>query len=298
MKWIRKRMRKNLNRTAFLVLVILLPFLGACVKLALRLTPSFVPHLRETVFEECDQHLARQAIPANLKLMEGLLKNDPRNRELLVTLSMGFSGYAMLFVEGEDQERASLFYRRARDYGIRALGEKGEALRNPEAPAKEVDSRLNTMGREDLQALFWTTLSWNAWLNLNLDKPAALAQQGTPEACLKRILMIDPAYMHGLPYVLMGVSLAARPPLLGGDMKQARAYFEAALALSQRKFLLVHYYFARYYAVRAQDKALFLRLIREILDGDPHALGDVCLINKVIQERTRNLKDKLEELFF
>jgi hypothetical protein len=289
---------KRLGASLFiLVAALFLPFLGGCVKLALLFTPSLVPHFRQTIFEECDPELARKAIPANLKLLEGLLKNDPENRELLVTLSMGFSGYSLLFVEKDEPERASRLYGRARDYGIRALGDKGDALRNSAGLGRETKTLLKAMGEDDLEALFWTAFSWNAWINLNLDKPEALSQLGVAGAFLERIMEIDPGYMHGLPHLLMGVSLAARPPLLGGDRVRAKSAFEAALRLSRGKFFLVHYYFARYYAVMAQDRGLFFRLIEEIIDGDPHALKDVCLINAAIRHRAETLKDMADEFF-
>jgi tetratricopeptide (TPR) repeat protein len=230
--------------------------------------------------------------------MEGLLKNAPKNRDVLITLSMGFSGYSMLFVERDDPARASALYLRARDYGIRALGDKGAFLKNPRLRGKMLQTALQNMSKEDLKPLFWTTMSWNAWINLNLDKPAALAQLTLSQACLERVMEIDANYLYGLPYILMGVSLAAMPPMLGGNIQEAKDYFEKALRLSNRKFFLTQYYFAKFYTVRVQDKELFLKLIQEIIDGDPHELKDVCLINGVVQNQAEQLKETVEDLFF
>jgi tetratricopeptide (TPR) repeat protein len=139
-------------------------------------------------------------------------------------------------------------------------------------------------------------MSWNAWIMLNLDKPAALAQLTRSQACLERVMEIDANYFYGLPYILMGASLAAMP--LVGDINQAKDYFETALKLSNRKFFLTQYYYARFYAVRVQDKELFLKLIQEIIDGDPQELKDVCLINGVVQNQAGELREMVEDLFF
>ncbi len=251
-----------------------------------------------SVIEECDPELAEGSIPANLKLMEGLLKNSPKNRDALITLSMGFSAYSLLFVERDDPVRASALYLRARDYGIRALGDKGAVLKNPSLRRKMLQTALQNMSKDDLQPLFWTTMSWNAWINLNLDKPAALAQLTLSQACLERVMEIDANYFYGLPYILMGASLAAMPPMLGGNIQEAKDYFETALKLSNRKFFLTQYYYARFYAVRVQDKELFLKLIQEIIDGDPQELKDVCLINGVVQNQAGELREMVEDLFF
>jgi hypothetical protein len=229
--------------------------------------------------------------------MEGLLKNDPENKKILTTLAMGFAGYSLLFIEPEDPERAASFYLRALEYGIRALGDKGAPLRNRDGGLEPVREALKSMDQNDLEALFWTTFSWNAWINLNLDKPNALTQLSASEACLKRVLELDERFFYGAPHILMGASLAARPPLLGGSPEKARVHFEQAMQENHRKFYLAQVYFARYYAVRVQDKELFVRVLSEVIQGNPGELKDVCLINRVMQSRARELAKQAEDLF-
>jgi len=267
------------------------------MQVALRASPSLFPNFASALFEECDPELAKASIPPNLKLLEGLLKNDPENRKILTTLSMGFAGYSLLFIEPEDPERASAFYRRALDYGIRALGEKGIPLRSGESGTEPIVAVLKTMEHEDLESLFWTTLSWNAWINLNLDKPSALAQLSASEVCLKRVLELDEHFFYSLPHILMGTSLAARPPLLGGSPEKARIHFEAAMQKHRGQFFLAQVYFARYYAVRVQDKELFGRALAEVLRGAPGEIKEVCLINRVMQRRAQELVKQAEDLF-
>ena len=58
---------------------------------------------------ERDPELAKQAIQANLKTLEGLLKQDPDNTWILENLAKGFCGYPFSFLEGTEPERASSF---------------------------------------------------------------------------------------------------------------------------------------------------------------------------------------------
>ena len=280
-----------------LLIALLIPILSGCVKLVTQFSPSLIPNLTQTFFEECDPELARLSFPADLKLMEGLVKNDPQNKQLLTALCMGFTGYSMLFVEEEDPERASRLYLRARSYGFRALGPKGAFLQESGLNAESIRAKLNTFGEKDLKALFYTTMSWHAWINLNLDKPVALAQMGIAQACLERILELNPAYLYGTPYVLMGTILAARPGLAGGDARQAKVYFEKAMEVSKGKFYFVQYYFARYYAVRIQDRQLFRKLAQDAVQGHPGELKDACLINSVMQQKAKKLLNMTEDLF-
>jgi len=286
------------SRPSILVLLILLPLLGGCASLALKFNPSLLTNMNRSLFEECDAELARDALPGSLKMLEGLLKSDSRNRQILSSLAMGFGGYALLFLEVEAPERASRLYLRSREYGVRALGSEGDSLRDPETPQPQVQAALAALGPENLEALFWATFSWSSWINLNLDKPSAIAQLGPSQACLKRVIEMEGSYFQGLPYILQGVLLSARPTLLGGDREKARTLFEEALEVSRRKFFPAQYYYARHYAVAVQDRNLFLSLLREIIRGNPHELGEVCLINTVMQQKAAMLARQVDELFF
>lgn len=279
------------------VLFLSLFLLSGCVKLVLRFSPSLISDIKQAAFEECDPELARVAIPANIKLLEGLLKSDPDNRHLLVALCQALSGYSLLFVENDSPKRASDLYLRAREFGFRALGEKGKCLKGLGTSGKEIHENLQTFSTEDLENLFWVTFSWGAWVNLNLDQPVAIAEFPVLDACTERITELGGDYMFGLPWVLLGTTLSARPPLFGGDLGRAKSSFERALSLSRGKFFLAQYYYAKYYAVRVQDRSLFHRLLQDIVEGDPQAIKDVCLINRVIQQRAIELKEKGDDLF-
>jgi TRAP transporter T-component len=284
--------------THVFVVVFCLFFVAGCMKFALRSSPALLQNFSDTVFEECDPDFAREAIPANLILMEGLLKSDPNNKKILTLLAMGFSGYGMLFLENNAPDRASQFYLRARSYGVRALGDKGSVLLDPGTKMEDLKAVLKAMGNGDFEALFWAAVAWNAWINMNLDKPAALAQLGATKACLERLLELDANYLYGFPHILMGTILSATPPMLGGDIQGAKSHFDKALAVGDRKFFLAQYYFARYYTPRTQDKTLFLELLGEVSNGDPQALKNVCLINTVTQKRADQLRERVDELFF
>ena len=272
----------------FLALPLLLA--GGCTRLAMPVASSMIPGFTSAFFEECDLELAEASLPSQLKLMEGLLNNDPGNSKILTALCMGFTGYAMLFVEDENPERASELYQRAKIYGLTAMG-------IATAGSPQAIDQIKAIARGDIEILFWTTMAWNAWVNLNLDKPAAIGESTLAEACLKRVLEIDPGYYYGTPLMLMGTILAARPEMLGGNAPRAKVYFEKALAVSDGKFLLVQYNFARYYAVRVQNKALFAELVEAVVRAESGELKEACLINQAVKQKMATLAEMADELF-
>lgn len=288
-------MNKTIPMTA--VLVLLLSFCG-CTRWVVRMSPPLLDNTIRSIFEECDPELAQAAVPSTLKILEGLLKSDPVNVHLLRALSMGYAGFALLFVEGESPERASDLYLRARNYGLASLGSVGSLLADPGASRPSVEGALLRLGQGDVDRLFWAAFSWNAWVNLNLDRPEGLAELSTSQACLERVLALDRSHFHGLPLILQGTVLAARPPALGGDYTKARPFFEEAIALGRGKFFPAQYYAARYYAVGIQDRHLFQSLIGEIMSGAPDAIRGMCLVNTVFQEKAERLLTQDEELFY
>jgi tetratricopeptide (TPR) repeat protein len=263
----------------------------------MRSSAFLLPRFSHAVLEECDPVLAEQAMPANLKLLEGLLKSDPQNPALLHSLCMGFCGYSLLFVQEKDPQRASALFLRARNYGLQALGKKGLLLADLQTSEEEIRSILQSLDKNKLETLVWATAAWVNWINLNLDRPEALAQIGLAETCLKQCIAADDQYLYGLPNLLMGSMLAGRPAILGGDLQRSKLYFEKALTGSQGRFLLTYYYYARYYAVQTQDKELFLNLIQKAAAADPHDLPEMCLINTVFQHKTLALKEKMDDFF-
>ena len=86
--------------------------------------------------------------------------------------------------------------------------------------------------------------------------------------------------------------------MLGGNAPKARICFEKAISLSDGKFLLAQYYFARYYAVRVQDKALFETLVEAVAKAKPGELKDACLINEAVKRKMEVLAEMEDELFF
>jgi len=266
--------------------------------MALRISPTLIHGFTQTFFEECDPDLAKQSLPSNLKLMEGLLKNDPANRQLLTSLCMGFTGYAMLFVADDDPERASRLYSRARTYGLRVIGRNALKLKGAGLKKDVIQREMQAYGKKEIGALFWTAISWNAWISLNLDKPAVLAQLGAAKACLERVLEIQPDYFHGMAYIMMGSICSIMPVALGGKAGLAKTYFEKAIDVSHGKFLLAQYYSAKYYAVRVQDKELFLKLAKEVESTPSDGLKEVCLINAVMKKKMKQLMEISEGLFF
>lgn len=272
--------------------------LGGCASMISRMASPVVPPVMDAFFSECDQELARQAMPSNLKLVEGLLLSDPSNSVMLKALCAGYAGYALLFLEEEEPKRAAEIYLRARNYGLRSLGDGGNNLIKNINNLRWAMDFINKIPESDVENLFWTTLAWSGWISIRGDDPEALAQLGVLRACIDRVITLGPDIFYGLPHALSGAVSATLPPMLGGDPAVAKKAFERAVRISDGGFLFSKYLYAKHGAVRLQDRSLFESLLKEIAEAGPGALPGACLLNQATKRKAEALKSMADELFY
>ncbi|MBI5245070.1 MAG: hypothetical protein HY922_15510 [Elusimicrobia bacterium] len=280
------------------VLLIAAAFCGCSLRtLAVKGTAGVIDAGAPAFYGERDPELAREALPAQLKLLEAFLESDPSNPKLLKSLSEGFIGYAFLFLEDEQPDRARGFYLRGASYALR-LAQRSSALRGMESlePAA-LDAALKRAGPKDVPGLYWTAYAWAGWADLSKDDPNALAALPKAARIMARVLELDPGFQYGGPDLWFGVYYAARPKIAGGDLVKAKAHFDAAIARSGGQFLTAKLLCAKFYAVGALDEELFRKLNSEVLDAPADALPQARLANEVAKRKAKKLLEKMNELF-
>lgn len=264
-----------------------------------------------------DIEFAEESIPASLVTMESVWRIVPDNEDVLVELVQGYAAYGYAFLEDrmerahaaadDDEEarwrgRAQAAYRRARTFGMRYLQARerveggAEALLRQGLPAwRAYLQRFDA--RDDVPALFWTANAMASLTGVSVDDPRALLDLPFAVALAERARELDPDFARGAVHAFFGVVDASTPASLGGRPAQARARFEAALAASQRRALTWHVLFARTYAVMAQDRALYERLLREVIDAPDDILPEERLANLVAKRRARRYLTEADALF-
>jgi len=265
--------------------------------LAVRTTVPVMTRGAASMEEEGDLALAEQAMPSQLKLLDGLLANDPGNASLLTLTSKGYGGYAFLFVEGADEARASALYLRARDFGLRALKRSAACELAAETDPALIDACLARFKRRDAPALFWTAYAWSGAVKLKLDSPESIAEFPKIERMMRRVDALSPGFFYGGPDTFLGSYYGGRSKMLGGDPEKAKRHFDKALAAGGARFLTVQLLYARYYAVQFQDKGLFHDLLTRVAAASPDILPEQRLANTVAIKKAKELLKKEDELF-
>ena len=262
---------------------------------------------------EEDFEVAQDALPAQLKLLEGFLESSPNNRALLELLARGWGNYAFGFIEDSiehvkksDPARAEVLtvrgrgiYLRGMNYGLRLL-----ALDDHRFPAvmdespEALEAVLQTINDPNLvPGLFWAGFGLAGAVNLGRDQPELLVRIPQVEVIFTRILELDQNFFYAGPHLALASFYASRIALFGGDLEKGRDHFEQGIQLTNGTFLMHKVLYALYYAHHTQNREIFERLLTEVITAPVDILPEQRLANVIAQRRAALYLSWADDLF-
>lgn len=251
--------------------------------------------LSEALVNQNDPETVRQAAPAYLVLIDGLIADNPEGSDVLLAGAELYSSYAAAFVE--DPERAKRLSLKGRDYGWRGLcAAKKTTCGSWTAPYDQFEAVLETLGPKDVYAAFIAASAWTTWIRTHRDDWSAIADKARVEAVMRRVVEIDPNYREGSAYLYLGALESLLPAAMGGHPEEGRRHFERAIELSGGRNLMAKTLLASEYARIAFDRELHDRLCREVLEADPEQPG-FTLSNSIAQAEARRLLADSQDYF-
>ena len=262
--------------------------------------------------EEGDSEVAEISGLAMIKTLEVFQRHNPKNKAYLNLLSRSYATYAFGFLENrmlqyKDQDpekyqryfdRARLFYKRGKDFGMKLLEQTDKDL--VKALAKgvpAVQKRMENYERHEIEPVFWTAFNWGSLINLSKDDIATVADLALVEAMMARILKVYPSFFYGGPHMFYGVYYASRPPMLGGDPEKARVHFEEAAKVTHGKLLMVYAIEAQFLATQLMDRTFFNDMIHKVEEGSVEGLPEQRLANVLAKEKVKYLKERESSYF-
>ena len=274
-------------------------FTGCSIKrIVINSTALFMDDVVDEFMAEPDAAFAEEAGPANLKLLDGLIKgSNYENDELLIKGCKLYGMYALAFFEDattdkkQDREnlaRAAAFYKRAAGYGMVVLKRNNDFKSVADAPYDDFVKVMPAFNKSDTEALFWTAFAWGSYINLNRNSASDVADLPKVKAMIDRVVEIDPDYFYGVPNLFL-IVYYSMPGMFGGDASKAKAAYDASEKVSGGKFIMNDFYMAKFYAVQTQDKALFEKLLGNIDSAAPDIIPEE-LFTSVARKKAANIK--------
>ena len=281
----------------FLISISAIAFSGCFQQIAVSSLGGIMQAGFDVINQEQDLELADRSIASNLKLIETILHEDPENTRYLLLATIGYSSYAFGFVEDDSMPRATLFYQRATDFGLRILRQHKQLAGEETLSVDEFKAALALLTKDDVPAVFWTAVAWGSLINSDLGNSARIADLGKVEEMAKFVLRKDSSFFYGGADFLLGTLYASRSPMLGGDPVRAQRYFEECLKINGGKFLLTYYYYAHSYAVQTLDRELFERCLTAVDTSSIDILPESRLSNAIAKKKAKLLRSRIEEYF-
>jgi hypothetical protein len=244
-----------------------------------------------------DYEIARAGTASAIMQLEAMHSVSPQNEALALALAAAYVGHAFGWVELDMEkanathqyaaatrlrQRAELIYRRARDLSLATMRTRDAAIDEllkgePQAFADYLARHYDSAS--DLAPVFWTASSWGSMLG-QTDALDATVDLPMIRVMIEHVIQRDPSYEMATGLVFLGGVSAQTPPAFGGDLVKAKAYFERALELTQRKSHVVQLSYAKLYALTTGDQKLFHSLLNEIIAPEDQG-SDVRLSNKI-----------------
>jgi len=252
---------------------------------------------RDAAMASDDLRTFQDGAAANLFLLEGLIRTDPKNQSLRLNATMLYFSYAFSTHEETDPQYASQLYLKGVAHGRAALTRNKKLPADWGIPLEQFEQAMPALRKQDVPAAVWTAANWAQFISIHLDSTAVLRDIPKVTALLVRCTELDGAYFNGLPHVMVGSLHAFRPPMFGGSPEKSLESFQQAFALAGDSFLLPRYFFARFYLYRIQDGDEFRRVLGEVVAAPEPADNPYRLLNLIARKKSLSLLGEADDLF-
>ena len=290
---------KRCKLFAFVLAILFFTLAAGCssTKFMVDSMDPLMEKMNTAVNKHTDVELVKAAMPAALIQLDGMIEASPDNEKLLARTAEAYNGYTFVFVEGLDNDRARKLYWRSFEYASRALKQNRRVAAAFDGPVDEFEVSLQSLGKQNVPAMFWTASAWLSWAGLNVDDPEIFLALPKIKALLKRCIQVDETYKYGIAHAVLGVLHASRPKAHGGKPDLAKAEFDRAFALSDRKLLLFQLMYAKYYAYQIQDRALFVKTLDEVISAPDDLLPAMGFANAAARKKAVVMRNNVDNIF-
>ena len=256
-------------------------------------------HVIEAFF---DVDVALEAMPSLIVQYEAMLSLSPENTDLMLSLAQFYQDYASVFLRERaaeatgagDEAAAARFLRRAGNMHLRAKELALNALQQNEAlagdPTDHSALAKQLRSRADAQDLRALVLAGSAWGDAVDAGVAEAGQLPLAQAFVERAVAVDPSYGQCSGLSALGALRASDEP------EQAKAHFERALTLCERRNHNLQVAYARSYALGTKNRELYVKLLEEVIEAED-AGDDVRLRNAMARRQARRYLAQASELF-
>jgi TRAP transporter T-component len=280
---------------------------GGCSvrKFAINKIGSAIASGGSTYTSDDDVEMVSGALPFAIKLVEGMLSDVPKNKELQFAAAQAITSYAYLAVQPQidqgdsDFDQRQQLRQRARRLYLRAHAHAmaGLDIAHPGFRSRfESDPRggAAALKKNEVPLIYWTAASLGLAISASRDDVDLISRIPQVDALLERALSLDEGWNFGALHEFEIVLAGARPGSV--DYANVRRHYDRALELSGGKSASLFVTYAESVSEPLQKRTEFLDLLERALGASGKDAGDLNLTNAVADRRARWLKDRIDDL--
>ena len=179
-----------------------------------------------------------------------------------------------------------------------AAGERALSSVSPEFKSKvvrdeKVEEAIQVVGKEGLPAMYWYAVNLGKWSRAK-GIATLLGNKDRVKGVLERVLALEETFFYGAPHRYFGIYWALLP--VGRDLDKSKQHFDKSLAIAPN-YVGTKVLMAESYAVKKQDRALFAKLLDEVLATPDDVIPEVAPETRIEKDKARELKAKIDDLF-
>ncbi len=280
-----------------LILILTASFLlTSCGQMLVQPALPLIDNSIEKLNRETDLKKAEKTVTGNLKILQRMIKIDPKNAQLQTYAAQGLYGLAYGFREDSQPQVASDLYLRGMRHGVTALQLNG-ANNLLGSTIADFNKQVSGMRKSDVAAMFWTASNWGKWIDMHRDDPDALAQLPRATALMQRVIELEDTFYYGGAHMYFGVYYGSRAPTIGGNFKKSRAYFDHARKITNGKLLIPDLLQAQYLARQEFNRKEFHQLLSGVVNAPDNLMPELGLQNQIAKRKAAALLKRENEWF-
>jgi hypothetical protein len=177
--------------------------------------------------------------------------------------------------------------------GERSLAAQSAEFKRRVLEDEKVEDAIRVVGRDGIAAMYWYAVNLSKWSRAK-GIAALLGNKDRVRGVVGRVMELDETYFHGAPHRYFGAYWSLLP--IGRDLDKSRMHFEKSLAIAPA-YAGTKVLMAETYAVKKQDRALFVRLLEEVLGLPDDAIAELAPEIRIEKDKARELQSRADELF-
>jgi hypothetical protein len=236
------------------------------------------------------------------KLKEALAKWEEAsktapNMDTYVKLSRGYYFYAESAFSLDKSKQAEMLA--TYDLGTKA-GEQAVAASSPDfvkavKGGAKWEEAVKSTDEKSVPALYWYASNLGKWARAQ-GFTVVLSNRDRIKATMTQCLRANPDYFYAAPHRYFGAYYSVAPAFAGGDVDKSKSHFEESLTRAP-SYLATKVLMADVYATKKQDRALFEKLLKEVVAADATTDPEIIPEQELEKKKAEDLLKRAEDLF-